>query len=75
MVEVLFCGAELMKTENQPCPECRGIMVHFVETGEIYSNYSTHLDNCNQCQRFVEEVFQKQSAALESLARALRKKK
>ena len=56
---------------NQVCLELQDDFILFVEQGEASPGYLDHMDNCPKCQKAIKEALERQSKALESVARLI----
>jgi len=59
---------------KEPCPEYREALMAFIATGEV-SDSLIHINNCDKCRGFLEEVFQVTFTSLESFAETIREMK
>jgi hypothetical protein len=56
---------------NQVCQELQDDFILFVDRGEANPGYLKHLDYCPKCKKAIDEAFERQSKALESIARLI----
>jgi hypothetical protein len=66
-------GGYLEDLEEMVAPQWRSAFLRFVETGEAEEDFLDFLDRDEQCQRAVEQAFDRQAKGFEGMAAELRR--